>query len=598
MGLYTQLPDAIQEVDVIIAGGGTAGCIIASRLADADPNLSVLVIEGGPNNYNEPLIVHPAFFFSNLAPGTKTIAFKVGNKSEHLANRELVVPTANVLGGGSSVNFSLYSRAQRTDLDAWQTPGWSADELLPYMKKIETYHGADSKGLHGTDGPIIVSSGSYRATRIEDDFLNALKTVGYPEVEDMNDLDSCNGAQRAMRYVAPDGLRQDVAHSYLHPRLRDGKHPNLHVLVESKVIRLVLDNNRAVGVVYRPNSASSAAEDRTVKAKKQVILSAGAFGTPAILERSGVGNPEILKKAGVQPVVDLPGVGHGYEDHHIIGYPYRSSLNPDESHDSINGGRFNMDDPETRKLLGWNAADITCKLRPTESDVAALGLEFQKVWEKEWKHNANKPMAVMAAYNAFPGVPIGLPIAQYFGHNIFSPYPASRGHVHITGPDLDDKLDFESGFFADAGGNDIKKCRWAYKVQREIARRRTVYRGEVPRGHPAFAADSKAACIETEEPLPAPLANIEYTPEDDAVIDQFLRENVQTTWHSLGTCKLGKRENLGVVDADLNVYGVEALKIADLSIMPHNIGAHAANMAMVIGEKTADTIVRELGLAH
>lgn len=116
--------------------GGTAGCIIASRLADADPNLSVLVIEGGPNNYNEPLIVHPAFFFSNLAPGTKTIAFKVGNKSEHLANRELVVPTANVLGGGSSVNFSLYSRAQRTDLDSWQTPGWSADELLPYMKKV------------------------------------------------------------------------------------------------------------------------------------------------------------------------------------------------------------------------------------------------------------------------------------------------------------------------------------------------------------------------------------------------------------------------------------------------------------------------------
>ncbi|KAI1477933.1 putative alcohol oxidase [Daldinia eschscholtzii] len=597
MALYNQLPEAIQEVDVIVAGGGTAGCIIASRLADKDPNLSILVIEGGPNNYNETLIIHPAFFFANLAPGSKSVAFKVGNKSEHLAGREIVVPTANILGGGSSVNFSLYSRAQRTDLDSWQIPGWSADELLPYMKRIETYQGPDSRGLHGKDGPIVVSSGSYRATRIEDDFLHALKEVGYPEVEDMNDLDTCNGAQRAMRYVAPDGMRQDVAHSYLHPRLRDGKHPNLHVLVESTVVRLVLENNRAVGVVYRQSSATSAAEERTIKARKQVVLSAGAFGTPAILERSGIGNPEILKKAGVQPVVDLPGVGHGYEDHHIIGYPYRSSLNPDESHDAINGGRFNMEDPETRKLLGWNAADITCKLRPTESDVAALGPDFQKVWEKEWKHNPNKPMVVMAAYNAFPGVPIGLPVAQYFGHNIFTPYPFSRGHVHITGPNLEDKIDFESGFFADAGEIDIKMCRWAYKVQREIARRRSVYRGEVARGHPPFAASSKAAIIETEEPLPPPVSNIEYTAEDDAVIDQFLRENVQTTWHSLGTCKMNRREDLGVVDAKLNVYGVGSLKVADLSILPRNIGAHAANMAMVIGEKAADLVIEELGLA-
>ena len=116
--------------------GGTAGCIIASRLADADPNLSILVVEGGPNNHNDPMIIHPAFFFGNLAPGTKTISFYAGNKSEHLGNRELVVPTANILGGGSSVNFSLYSRAQRTDLEAWQTPGWSAGDLVPFMKKV------------------------------------------------------------------------------------------------------------------------------------------------------------------------------------------------------------------------------------------------------------------------------------------------------------------------------------------------------------------------------------------------------------------------------------------------------------------------------
>lgn len=216
----------------------------------------------------------------------------------------------------------------------------------------------------------------------------------------MGDLDTCNGAQRALRFVAPDGKRQDVAHSYLHPRLADGKHPNLHVLVETKVVKVILDDNkRATGIVYKPSS-SSGSETRTVKARKLVVISGGAFGSPTILERSGIGNPEVLKKAGVEPLVDLPGVGHGYEDHHLVGYPYKSNLTPDESHDAINGGRFDMENPETRKLLGWNAADVTCKLRPTEKDVAALGPEFQKVWEKEWAHNENKPMAVMAAYNA------------------------------------------------------------------------------------------------------------------------------------------------------------------------------------------------------
>ncbi len=205
---------------------------------------------------------------------------------------------------------------------------------------------------------------------------------------------------RAMRFVGPDGLRQDAAHSYLHPRLEGGKHPNLHVVVEAKVERVILDDKRATGVVYRSSSASAGSEARSVKARRMVVVSSGAFGTPAILERSGIGNPQILKQAGVKPVVELAGVGDGYEDHHLMGYPYKSSLNPDETHDAINGGRFDMENPETRKLLGWNAADITCKLRPTESNVAALGPEFQKAWEKEWKHNENKPLIVMAAYNA------------------------------------------------------------------------------------------------------------------------------------------------------------------------------------------------------
>jgi alcohol oxidase len=200
---------------------------------------------------------------------------------------------------------------------------------------------------------------------------------------------------------------------------------------------------------------------------------------------------------------------------------------------------------------------------------------------------------------SFPGDPTGVPPGQYFGVTVFTVYPRSRGHIHITGPDPDDPADFYTGFFSDKNSVDLKKHRWTYKKQRELVRRMGVFRGEYQGFHPAFTAESKAAI--SEEKLEGPLMDIkdiEYSAEDDAVIDKFSRENVGSTWHSLGTCKMGPREKNGVVDADLNVYGVEGLKLADLSIAPKNVAANTGNTAMVIGEKAADIIIKELGLGR
>ena len=201
-------------------------------------------------------------------------------------------------------------------------------------------------------------------------------------------------------------------------------------------------------------------------------------------------------------------------------------------------------------------------------------------------------------------------------------YPYSRGHIHITGPELHDPLDFRLGFFTDPGDVDIQILKWGYKNSREVMRRTQFYRGEVASSHPRFPSGSKAAVVDD---LAAPLfstpqgrdqvENIEYTPEDDKAIEQFLREKVQTTWHSLGTNKMAayssvrsRRESEkegdmegrmevgggGVVDAQLNVYGVKGLKVVDLSIAPGNIGGNTNNTAMVIGEKGADIIAGEL----
>lgn len=166
----------------------------------------------------------------------------------------------------------------------------------------------------------------------------------------------------------------------------------------------------------------------------------------------------------------------------------------------------------------------------------------------------------------------------------YTAYPYSRGSIHITGPNFDDPLDFDVGFFSDPGEIDLKKQVWAYKKQREFMRRTQLFRGEVALGHPKFSPQSKAAVVENVSTAPGAngtdVQDLEYSAEDDKAIEQYLRENIQTTWHSLGSCKMAPREEMGVVDGNLNVYGVQNLKIADLSIPPENVGANTNNVSI------------------
>ena len=180
---------------------------------------------------------------------------------------------------------------------------------------------------------------------------------------------------------------------------------------------------------------------------------------------------------------------------------------------------------------------------------------------------------------------------------MFTVYPFSRGHIHITSPNIDDPVDFEAGFFADPGQLDVKKHMWMYKKQRELIRRMPSYRGEMAKLHPPFSSESAAACRKFDAALSQDVPDIEYSSEDDAVLEKWLRENVSTTWHSLGTCKMLPRDQMGVVDATLSVYGVRGLKVADLSIAPRNVAANTNNTALAVGEKAADIFIKELGLS-
>jgi alcohol oxidase len=406
MPIYERITKGLEEVDVIIAGGGTAGCVVAGRLAAADPSLEVLVIEGGENNYQKDNIVNAALFREHLAPTSRTALFYMSTKQPQLAGREVVTPAGGILGGGSSINIALYSRPYADDLDSWNTEGWSADELLPFLRKFETYHGIGKEELHGRDGPIQVSDGGFKVAHSQSDIIRAAEAVGYPEVPDLQDLHSGNNVEKALRWVSPNGNRQDAAHTFIHPLLQDGKHPNLHVLCQSKVIRVVFDeHNRAIGVESTPNSAYQVELNLTmhpksiIKARKMVILSAGACGTPSVLERSGVGDRQVLEKANVDVVADVPGVGHDYQDHHLIFWPYKTSLAPDETLDTLFDGRTDRSEAiaNNNPLLRWNACDVAAKIRPTDQEATALGKDFQEMWERDFKSKPQRPLMCLVA---------------------------------------------------------------------------------------------------------------------------------------------------------------------------------------------------------
>ncbi|KAF2100503.1 alcohol oxidase-like protein [Rhizodiscina lignyota] len=604
MAIFTKLPDDLKEVDVIVAGGGTAGCVVASRLAEADPKLSILVIEQGMTNEGVPEVIHPALYPRNLRPDSKNTLFWKGNKAPQLADREPIVPSGGILGGGSSINWMVYTRAQRSDFDSWKQPGWSANELYPYLKKFETYHGRGEKEHHGDSGPINISSGTFRAKRAENDFIDAAASLGYRELKDLQNLDANNATERWLRYVGPDGRRQDAAHRYLHPKLQSGHYPNLHVLVENQVVRIIVDKNskRATGVEYRSNPKFQPGNRsvHSVAAKKMVVVSSGANGTPLILERSGIGDPKVLDRAGVPVVEALPDVGNHYQDHHLTLYAYRTSLSSRETINGFNDGRFNV--PEMIKkydeLLGWNSMDASGKFRPTDEEVEALGPEFKKAWERDFKNAQDRPLMIIAMYLAFFDDHSTLPDdAEYVSMANWTAYPYSRGSIHITGPDLADPIDFDVGYLKDDNDIDVKKHIWAYKLQREMFRRMSIFRGELAASHPRFPKGSKAAVIEKADgPLGSGNQRLEYTPEDDKAIEQKIREIVATTWHSLGTCRIGARDKGGVTDASLSVHGIKGLKLADLSVPPVNVGANTNNTALLIGEKAADIFIKELGL--
>ncbi|THH26925.1 hypothetical protein EUX98_g7267 [Antrodiella citrinella] len=571
------------EYDIIFAGGGTTACLVAGRLIAAEPSLRILIVESGPRTLEDLAHVQPARFATHLQPNTRTVKFMASKPAAALDGRSVIVPTGQCLGGGSSVNFTVYNRASASDFDDWErkykNPGWGSDDMLPYLKKVETYQVQPDKETHGYSGPLSVSLGGI-VGNVGEDFL---EVAGHYDpkrgrTDDISGVTSgINKYGHCRKWIsATTGRRSDVPHHFIYPQSHN---PNLVILTEHLVKRVVFENNRAVSVEYFPNAKfhpEASQEILNARATRLVIVSAGSCGSPLILERSGIGATNVLQAAGVKPLVDLPGVGATYQDHTGM-FPVFHASDESETLDAIVRGKPEEIEKWSAKwlqsgsgLMASNGLDAGLKLRPDEEELKAIGPDFTPRWKEYYADAPDKPVLFFAPLSLLVGNVLLAPERKYFTFSYYVQYPASTGHIHISsGEDVYAAPDFDPAFLTKP--EDVAALRWGYKVMREFTRRMKCYRGEYTPWHPQFPEGSEGTCRHEAMPVPMDAPNIKWTAEDNKIIDKYHRDFAE-------------------------FFVVLILIITDLSIAPSNVSANTYSTTLGIAEKAAAIIAEDLGI--
>ncbi|KAJ3781423.1 hypothetical protein GGU10DRAFT_336372 [Lentinula aff. detonsa] len=539
----------LDTYDIVFAGGGTTACIIAGRLAQADPSLKILIIEAGSHSFDLHHHVQPARYLNSLMRG-HTVSHHRSVQSKALV--------------------MIYTRPAASDYDDWANPAGARNHSSLWGEKLRL-----TKTLlaaHPCTGPIQVSKGGCD-TNIGRKFLEIAaqydKDREASPSADLNDFQTINVYAPWHKYIdSQTGKPSDTAHHFLYNLANfsldpsESKH-NVHVSTNRRVVRVIFENNRAIGVEYvarEDTNSEHRLQPRIAYASRLIVLSSGAFGSPAILERSGIGSAKRLAEVDIRSrqFVDLPGVGENY-----------NASEESDCLDAIFSG-----DEEAIKHAG-------VKLRPTPEELEELGPAFKPVWDEFYVGAPDKPVALLGC--------------KTFGMIFVTAYPKATGSTHITSTvNPWAPLRFDPQFLEDPA--DITVLRWVYKRGREIARRMKSFRGEISDRHPKFSSESSAWNNNTG-PVAIDAPKIQYSKEDDRAIDDYIKATVGTTWHSLGKCAMKPRAAGGVVDPRLNVYGVENLKVADISIAPLNVGANTNSTALVIGENAFLLITDDLGIS-
>ena len=532
-----------ETFDYVVIGAGSAGCVLANRLT-ADGTTTVALLEAGGRDWNPWIHVPVGYFRTIHNPATDWCY--VTEPDPGLNGRSLKWPRGRVLGGSSSINGLLYVRGQRQDYDRWAgdlgCEGWSYADVLPYFRRAERNerNRAGDDEFHGGGGPLSVSDMSFRRP-ICDDFIRGVAELGTPERDDINGHD-----QEGVGYfqlTASRGRRCSSAVAYLKgARAR----PNLTILTHAMVQRLVLEGTRVSGV-----RISRQGVERTVSAAREVILSAGAIGSPQILQLSGIGPRELLAERGIDVVADVPEVGENLQDHLQIRAVYKTrrpvTLN-DELSNPWQKLRAGLEYGARRTgPLSMAASQVYafCRTR-LSNERPDIQYHFQPL-------SADSPGEGLHRFSAITA-------------SVCQLRPESRGHIRVRSASPADHPAIVPNYLST--DHDCATAVEAVKFTRRIMGT------EAMRGHIK------------EELLPDPKAI-----DDEALLDQA-RNIANTIYHPTSTCRMGG-DSRSVVDPRLRVRGVTGLRVVDASIMPEIVSGNTNAPTIMIGERAADLILED-----
>lgn len=530
--------------DFIVIGGGSAGSAIAARLSESGRH-RVLLLEAGAD---DPWI----WLRVPLGAGYVLLSERglwrfYTDPEPNLAHRRMFWPRGRVLGGSSTVNGMLWVRGEPAEYDAWcdgGCTGWGYDDVLPFLKRVECYGQGDA-ALRGKDGPVHISLPG--ADTLGEAFHQACVEAGVPATHDYN------GAQYegvgVLQTNTRRGMRQGGREAYLHPA--QGRE-NLRIRTGARARSIRVENGRAMGVEFYAGQQMHFA-----RARREVIVSAGAVQSPQLLELSGIGDRERLAELGIASVVHLPGVGENCRDHLHTRVSFECTrpitLN-DIMASPLRKARMGL-----QYLLNREGHMAVCTA--TVHALARTDPSLDRPDVKLQMHNlsAEDPRDPnKLVLDKFPG----------FGIGTFALRPESRGSVHIRSADPDEPPAIVANYLSDP--RDQQTSIAALRLARRIAEQ------------PALKA------LIVREVRPGPGA------QSDAALLEHIARLGATSYHPIGTCKMGN-DPMAVVDAELRVHGIAGLRVADASVMPTMASSNTNAPSFMIGERCADFVLREAG---